>query len=128
MTDSFLSMDIVTASGASITASSTSHPDLFWAMRGAGQNFGIVTQFRYKIMDYPTNNNGEPQQDIFHATYHFTEEKLEVLFEYLNLLLNNGTLPQDINAYVVLRYKPHISPRVRLVVVLPHPAPHPLPI
>ncbi|KAL8854461.1 MAG: hypothetical protein Q9221_000732 [Calogaya cf. arnoldii] len=74
-------------------------------MRGAGQNFGIVTKFRYKIFDYP---NG---QDIFHATYHFTEDKLEILFEHLNKLLNNGTLPRDINAYAVFRLKPLISTR-----------------
>ncbi|KAL9012906.1 MAG: hypothetical protein Q9173_002371, partial [Seirophora scorigena] len=75
MADSFIEMDIVTADGSEITVSESSHPDLFWAMRGAGQNFGIVTKFRYRIMDYP-----DGRQDIFHATYHFTENQLEVLF------------------------------------------------
>lgn len=105
MADNFIEMDVVTADGSEITASESSNPDLYWAMRGAGQNFGIVTKFRYKILDYP---NG---QDIFYATYHFTEEKLEALFEHLNRLLDNGTLPKDVNAYVVLRSKPLISPR-----------------
>ncbi|KAI4274736.1 MAG: hypothetical protein LQ337_003707 [Flavoplaca oasis] len=106
MGDNILEMDVVTADGSEITVSESSNPDLYWAMRGAGQNFGIVTKFRYKIFEYP---NG---QDIFHATYHFTEDQLEILFEHLNKLLNNGTLPRDVNAYVVLRSKPSISPRV----------------
>ncbi|KAL8913490.1 MAG: hypothetical protein Q9171_001678 [Xanthocarpia ochracea] len=105
MGDNILEMDVVTADGSEITVSESSNPDLYWAMRGAGQNFGIVTKFRYRIFDYP---NG---QDIFHATYHFTEDQLEVLFKHLNSLINNGTLPRDVNAYVVLRSKPLISPR-----------------
>ncbi|KAL9637456.1 MAG: hypothetical protein Q9204_001877, partial [Flavoplaca sp. TL-2023a] len=105
MGDNILEMEVVTADGSEITVSESSNPDLYWAMRGAGQNFGIVTKFRYKIFDYP---NG---QDIFHATYHFTEDQLEILFEHLNSLINNGTLPRDVNAYVVLRSKPLISPR-----------------
>ncbi|KAL8934515.1 MAG: hypothetical protein Q9216_005873 [Gyalolechia sp. 2 TL-2023] len=98
MGDNFIEMDVVTADGSEITVSESSNPDLFWAMRGAGQNFGIVTKFRYKIFDYP---NG---QNIFHATYHFTEDKLEILFEHLNSLLNHGTLPKDVNAYPVFVY------------------------
>ncbi|KAL9025196.1 MAG: hypothetical protein Q9180_007712, partial [Flavoplaca navasiana] len=105
MGDNILEMDVVTANGSEITVSESSNPDLYWAMRGAGQNFGIVTKFRYRIFEYP---NG---QDIFHATYHFTEDQLEILFEHLNGLINNGTLPRDVNAYVVLRSKPLISPR-----------------
>ncbi|KAL8882006.1 MAG: hypothetical protein Q9198_000914 [Flavoplaca austrocitrina] len=105
MGDNILEMDVVTADGSEIPVSESSNPDLYWAMRGAGQNFGIVTKFRYKIFDYP---NG---QDIFHATYHFTKDQLEIFFEHLNSLINNGTLPRDVNAYVVLRSKPLISPR-----------------
>lgn len=106
MADGFIEMDVVTADGSEITVSESSNPDLFWAMRGAGQNFGIVTKFRYKIFDYP---NG---QNVFHATYHFFEDRLEVLFQHLNSLIDNGSLPKKVNAYVVLRSEPHISTRV----------------
>ncbi|KAI4093259.1 MAG: hypothetical protein LQ339_007737 [Xanthoria mediterranea] len=105
MADGFIEMDVVTADGSEITVSESSNPDLFWAMRGAGQNFGIVTKFRYKIFDYP---NG---QNVFHATYHFFEDRLEVLFQHLNSLIDNGSLPKKVNAYVVLRSEPHISTR-----------------
>ncbi|KAL8809979.1 MAG: hypothetical protein Q9200_002964, partial [Gallowayella weberi] len=85
MADNIIEMDVVTADGSEITVSESSYPDLYWAMRGAGQNFGIVTKFRYKIFDYP---NG---QDIFYAMFHFTEDKTEALFEHLNGLLNNAS-------------------------------------
>lgn len=41
--DSLVSVRLVTADGRLITVSATSNPDLFWAIRGAGSNFGIST-------------------------------------------------------------------------------------
>jgi FAD/FMN-containing dehydrogenase len=46
--DSLLSVDIVTADGQVRTASPTENEDLFWAVRGAGSNFGVVTSFEFK--------------------------------------------------------------------------------
>jgi FAD/FMN-containing dehydrogenase len=43
--DNVASYEVVTASGLIVTASPTSFPDLFWALRGGGNNFGIVTKF-----------------------------------------------------------------------------------
>ena len=46
--DSLVAVEIVTADGEVRTASATEHPDLFWAVRGGGGNFGIVTRFCYR--------------------------------------------------------------------------------
>jgi FAD/FMN-containing dehydrogenase len=47
--DNLLSLDVVTADGEMLVASAEENPDLFWAMRGAGGNFGVVTSFRYRL-------------------------------------------------------------------------------
>ena len=49
--DSLLSVDIVTADGQFRRASATENEDLFWAVRGAGSNFGVVTSFEFRA--YP---------------------------------------------------------------------------
>ena len=49
--DSLLAADIVTADGELLRVDATSHPDLFWAIRGGGGNFGVVTRFQLRL--YP---------------------------------------------------------------------------
>ncbi|KKY17669.1 putative fad-dependent oxidase [Diplodia seriata] len=51
MIDALLSVRLVTATGQLVTASAESHPDLFWGLRGAGMNFGVVTSATYKVAD-----------------------------------------------------------------------------
>jgi hypothetical protein len=47
--DSLLAADVVTADGQLIRVDADSNPDLFWAIRGGGGNFGVVTRFKFRL-------------------------------------------------------------------------------
>ena len=48
--DALVAVDIVTADGRLVTASADEHSDLFWAVRGGGGNFGVVTRFQFRAV------------------------------------------------------------------------------
>ncbi len=52
--DSLLAAEVVTADGELVTADSERHPDLFWALRDGGGNFGVVTRLRYRLHEVAT--------------------------------------------------------------------------
>jgi hypothetical protein len=52
--DSVLAIDVVTADGQHLRADAENHPDLFWAMRGGGGNFGVATRFQYRLHELPS--------------------------------------------------------------------------
>jgi hypothetical protein len=52
--DSLLAAEIVTAAGELLRVDTQTHPDLFWAIRGGGGNFGVVTRLRFQLHSVPT--------------------------------------------------------------------------
>ncbi|MGA4898320.1 FAD-binding oxidoreductase [Streptomyces griseoincarnatus] len=57
--DSLTEVTLVTADGSELTASGSEHPDLFWALRGAGNaQFGVVTGFRFRTHPAPRSVTG----------------------------------------------------------------------
>lgn len=86
--DNFLHLNVVLANGSAIGVNETSHPDLWWAMRGAGHNFGIVTSAEMKL--YPRNI------DTWHYhNYWWTGDKLETVLKAINKLAakDHGSTP-----------------------------------
>ena len=81
-------LNVVLADGSEVDVNETSHEDLWWAMKGAGHNFGIVTSYRAKIYPRPANT-------WHYHHYVWTQDKLETVFEELNNLhtSDNGTTP-----------------------------------
>ena len=89
MSDNVIEFNAVLADGSQINVSATSHPDLYWAMRGAGHNFGIVTNLRYRVYDVP------PQGDQwYYALMYFTQDKLEAILNALNTLTASDPPPE----------------------------------
>lgn len=56
--DSVLAAEVVTADGRVVTTDATTEPDLFWAIRGGGGNFGVITRFKFKLNPLPDFTGG----------------------------------------------------------------------
>lgn len=56
--DSLLAAEIVTADGRILQVDDDAHPDLFWAIRGGGGNFGVATRFQFRLHDLPSFAGG----------------------------------------------------------------------
>lgn len=79
--DCLLSAEVVLASGKIVTASESENTDLFWAIRGAGSSFGVVTSFTSRAF---------PQGDIWGGAMIFTEDKLPGLVDFFNFWAANN--------------------------------------
>ncbi len=53
--DNLLGAEMVLSNGEQVTVDEDNHPDLFWAIRGGGGNFGIVSKFKYQLHSFGTN-------------------------------------------------------------------------
>ena len=86
--DSLISVELITAAGQQIIVSKTENPDLFWGIRGAGMNFGVITSATYEIYDLTNNGNVQVVDFIF------TKEQNESYFKTLASL--SGKLPPEL--------------------------------
>ncbi len=97
--DNLLSAEVVTAAGEVVTASEHEHPDLFWAIRGGGGNFGIVTSFEYQLHAVGPQVLAGP---IFHAL----EDASELLRFYRAFI---SQAPDELTTIFNLRRTPSLQ-------------------
>jgi FAD/FMN-containing dehydrogenase len=94
--DNLLAADVVLASGDLVRASQTENSDLFWALRGGGGNFGIVTAFEFKLHEVgPEVLSG--------LVIHPLEGAADLLRSYRKIA---AAAPDELTVWVVLRRAP----------------------
>lgn len=94
--DNLVSAAIITADGKQIRTSETENADLFWAIRGGGGNFGVVTEFEFAL--HPVG----PEILAGLIVFPFSQAK-QVLTEYRKFI---ASAPEELNVWVVLRKAP----------------------
>ena len=97
--DSLISADVVLADGSFVTASAQEHPDLFWALRGGGGNFGVVTSFEFRCHEVGTVVAGPVLYDIGDTT--------GLLRWYREIL---PSLPEELNGWAAVFTIPPAPP------------------
>jgi FAD binding domain/Berberine and berberine like len=102
--DNLLSCQLVTAEGRVLTAHASEHPDLFWALRGGGGNFGVVTSFEFQAHPVHTVLGGfllYPRDVAMEVIRHFRD--------YME------AAPDELTAYVALLHGPEGTPLVGVI-------------
>ncbi|GAA2476739.1 FAD-binding oxidoreductase [Streptomyces longisporus] len=97
--DNLLAADIVLADGRQVRASADENTDLFWAIRGGGGNFGVVTSFLFRLHEVGTVVGG--------PTFWPVEISPEVLSAYRDFLPN---APRELNAFFLYGTVPPAPP------------------
>ncbi|HUW15854.1 MAG TPA: FAD-binding oxidoreductase [Actinomycetes bacterium] len=93
--DNLISAQVVTATGDTVTASESEHPDLFWALRGGGGNFGIVTEFTFRLHEV-----GE----IYGGPMFFELSDGEAVLAYFNEFIK--TAPREYGGFPAFQIAP----------------------
>jgi len=93
--DNLISADVVLADGSFVTANENTYPDLFWALRGGGGNFGVVTGFQYKL---------QPVNDIVGGVILFEVEDAPKVMRAYNEYITNA--PRELGAFFAWQIAP----------------------
>jgi len=93
--DNLLEAELVLATGERVRASSKENPDLFWAIRGGGGNFGVVTSFTFRLHEVGTVIGG--------PTFWPVEQGAEVLSAYREFL---PSAPRELNGFFAFHTVP----------------------
>ncbi|KAI2607189.1 uncharacterized protein GGS25DRAFT_322188 [Hypoxylon fragiforme] len=96
--DTLVSVRLVTANGEVVDVSETSHPDLFWAIRGAGANFGVVTSATYRL-----HKRKPGEGELTNIDMIFPAEMSSAYFE---AMASFGIFPARLASLSVTRYDP----------------------
>jgi FAD binding domain/Berberine and berberine like len=97
--DNLLESDVVLADGSFVTASPKEHADLFWALRGGGGNFGVVTSFLFRAHEVSMVYAGPIFWDAKHGK--------EIMAAYRDFL---PTAPEELGIFVGLKTVPSMDP------------------
>ncbi|MDG3583885.1 FAD-binding oxidoreductase [Galbibacter pacificus] len=97
--DNLLEAEVVLANGHIVKASKEQHPDLFWALRGGGGNFGVVTSFTYKL---------HPVDSVIAGPMFWTIDKLEPTLKWYREWLPNA--PEEIGTFYLIAEVPSADP------------------
>ena len=97
--DNLLSADVVLANGKFVKANADENPDLFWALRGGGGNFGIVTSFTFKLHPIDTLYGGPMLYEL--------SETADVMKWYRDLI---PSAPDDLNGFFAFLTVPPAPP------------------
>ncbi|MGA9347135.1 MAG: FAD-binding oxidoreductase [Nocardioidaceae bacterium] len=100
--DNLLAADVVLADGRLVTTSASSHPDLFWALRGGGGNFGVVTAFTFRCHDI-----GDHGVIVGGPILYSLDDAAEVMRWYRELL---PSLPEELNGWLGMLTIPPAPP------------------
>ena len=80
--DNLLEAQVVLASGELVTANASSHPDLFWALRGGGGNFGVVTSFTFNLL---------PIKNVYGGPMFWSMEQAEEAMKFYDQVTKNAS-------------------------------------
>jgi FAD/FMN-containing dehydrogenase len=94
--DNLISADVITADGKKLRASENENADLFWALRGGGGNFGVVTRYEFKL--HPVG----PEILAGLLVFPFKQAK-QVLTQYREFI---KSVPEDLSVWAVFRQAP----------------------